>query len=174
MNPTLITSTRGRLAIRAIAAIYIGVLVAGMSDLASAREALPAPVHFPVSWQTSTNSALARPAPPGGLTVVGRPGVSERSELAGEWKREKEAGGELRSFVLEPEGVLTAVFAGVKTNLTVKGKWELKEQAVHFQVASKTEKASIPALRETKLFVVREAAGIILVGEKDGRFTRPK
>jgi hypothetical protein len=56
----------------------------------------------------------------------------------------------------------------------VKGKWELKEQAVHFQVASKTEKASIPALRETKLFVVREAAGIILVGEKDGRFTRPK
>ena len=161
---------------RSFATIYIGLL--GVTGLVSAQQSEPtassAPIRAPISWQTSANNALARPEPPGGLTIVGRPSSAELSEFVGAWKREKDATNEVRSFVLDPEGVLTAVIGGVKTNRTAKGKWELRDQAIHFQFASQTEKTGIPAVRETKFSIVREAAGIILVGERNARFVRPK
>lgn len=163
---------------RTFGSIYISLLLSGMSGVVLAQQteptALSVPIYNPISWQASSNNALARPAPPGGLTIVGRPSSSELNEFIGAWKREKDAAGELRSFILEPEGVLTVVFLGVKTNLTAKGKWEFRDTTIHFQLTSQTEKTSIPALRETKFFIVREAVGIILVGERNARFVRPK
>lgn len=106
---------------RLFVSIFIGLLFTVINGLVSAQQteptALSAPIHVPISWQNSSNNALARPAPPGGLTIVGRPSSSELNEFVGAWKSEKDAANELRSFVLDTEGALTAVFGGVKTNL---------------------------------------------------------
>lgn len=161
---------------RRLSFIALVVLLGGLGGSLSAQQnqwiQLPAPVHAPISWQNATNKALARPQPPGGLHITAPASSPELNAFLGTWQQEKRAGGEPASFVLGSEGLLTVHFAEPQTNLTANGKWELKEQAIYFKFPP-PKQASIPALRETKLFVVREGSGIVLVGEQHTRFTRP-
>jgi hypothetical protein len=98
---------------------------------------------------------------------------SEAGWLAGTWKREKAAAGELGALILEPEGTVTASYAAEAphTDQTIKGRWRAIEQSIHLDF---TSQAGIASLRETVLSVSHEGAGIVLVGERGARFTKSK
>lgn len=158
----------------------VGLLVAGLHSPVEAQERqpiqLPAPTRVPLSWQRSLTNGAARPAPPGGLQVVPSPTSREISGFVGDWTVERSAAGKLCSFTLSPEGLLTARFAvkTARTNDLANGTWEVIGQAIRFRFASQTNKASIPAFRETTVTIVRDGVGTVLVGEENSRFVRGK